>query len=60
MTRIAVDHERCELNAVCVQQAPSVFAIGDDDRVHVIGDDATLAVKAASACPTGAIRVEAG
>jgi ferredoxin len=59
VTRIVVDHERCELNAVCVHQAPSVFAIGDDDRVHTIGDDATLAAAAAAACPTGAIRVEA-
>lgn len=58
--RVVVDHDVCELNALCVATAPDVFSIGDDDRVAVVeptADQEGLVIQAAAACPTGAIRL---
>lgn len=59
--KVTVDHDVCELNAVCVSLAGDVFSIGDDDRVHVIqpttAADEDRAAEAAAKCPTGAITI---
>jgi ferredoxin len=32
--KIVVDWELCESNAVCVQAAPELFRLDDDDQLH--------------------------
>lgn len=58
--RVTVQAELCGATATCVQICPSVFQMGDDERVRVIIDEPTgpaaaLSAEAADACPTGAI-----
>ena len=33
--RVRVDRDVCESNGVCVRLVPEVFALDDDDRLHV-------------------------
>lgn len=58
---VTVDHDVCELNALCVATAPEVFAIGDDDLVHVTQPttpaNEELARQAVVNCPTSAISI---
>jgi len=63
--RFAVDFEICESNAVCMQYAPAVFEVGDDDLLHVLQeeigpDDEEAVAEAARRCPRQAITVLAG
>ena len=44
--RIVVDRGLCEGNAVCVAQAPEVFALGDDDQVIVRQEQPAAALRA--------------
>ena len=61
--QVSVNYDRCEGHAVCVEVAPTVFQIGDDDeQVRVIDDspDETLreqVVLSARRCPMTAIVV---
>ena len=34
--QVRIDLELCEGNGVCQQAAPAVFAVGDDDRAHLL------------------------
>ena len=34
--RVVVNRDLCEGNALCVKEAPEVFALGDDDQVRVL------------------------
>jgi ferredoxin len=36
--RVVVDRARCEANALCMAAAPEVFAVDDDDVLHVLED----------------------
>jgi ferredoxin len=59
--RIVVDRDLCEANGVCVRLAPEVFALDDDDVLHlrVIGpaDPSQRAIidAAIAGCPKGAL-----
>ena len=58
--KLVVDRDLCEGNARCVQLAPSVFEVGDDDKLRLLVErpDAALreAVEAAIAlCPRQAL-----
>lgn len=61
--KVKVNYDRCEGHAVCVELAPSVFQIGDDDeQVRVVDDTPDESVQAAvilaaKRCPIGAITV---
>lgn len=60
--RVVVDREICEGNAVCMQWAPEVFEVGDDDvaRVKIERPDAALRPKvelAVKRCPRQAISI---
>jgi ferredoxin len=35
-TRIVVDRDLCESNAVCVRTAPSLFVIDDSDKMRLL------------------------
>lgn len=62
--KIVVDADRCEMNAVCILQAPEVFDFADDDTLQVIAevtDDNEAAVRnAVSACPKSALSLTQG
>ncbi|MDP9823198.1 ferredoxin [Nocardioides massiliensis] len=63
MTKIKVDFDLCEANALCEAFAPDVFEVDDDDMLQVHTDDVTddnrdRVEKAAAACPRAAIRLE--
>ena len=60
--RIVVDFGRCESNALCVDAAPELFEVRDDDLLYVLDEhpDAELRSKAehaARVCPKQAITV---
>ena len=61
--RVVVDFELCESNALCMQEAPEVFEVRDDDFLYVLDEhppeELRLKVEmAARRCPTQAIRIE--
>ena len=34
--RIVVDYDLCEANARCMNTAPEIFQVGDDDRLRLL------------------------
>lgn len=59
--RVEVDRTLCMGNGQCVAIAPGVFRHNEDLQSEVVdpaGATEELVLKAASYCPTGAIRVE--
>jgi len=61
--KVTVDFEICESNAVCMQFAPAVFEVRDDDFLYVlvdeVGPDQEAAVsEAARRCPRQAITLQ--
>ncbi|KKC04507.1 ferredoxin [Mycobacterium nebraskense] len=61
--RVVVDRDRCEGNAFCVNIAPEVFQLDDDEYAVVITDPVpveqeTLAEQAIEACPRAALSRE--
>ena len=61
--RVVVDFDRCESNALCMQAAPQVFEVRDDDVLYVLqeepGPELHERVRAAVAlCPKLAITLE--
>lgn len=62
MTRIVVNYDLCESNALCMDVAPELFEVRDDDVLYVLDSHPgpTLLAKAeaaALACPKQAISV---
>lgn len=58
--RVVVDRDRCEGNAICVNIAPDIFALDDDEYATVIVDPVpvdreALADKAIAECPRAAL-----
>jgi ferredoxin len=63
MSKIKVDFDLCESNALCEAMAPEVFELDDDDYLQVNAEETTPdnvdAVKrAVAACPRAAISLE--
>ena len=63
--RIVVDFDLCESNAICMQVAPEVFEVRDDDFLYILdeapGDDLRPKVdEAVQRCPKQAISVAEG
>ncbi len=61
--RIIVDYSLCESNALCVQAAPEVFEVRDDDLLYLLEEEPSERLRAkveaaVRACPKQAIRVE--
>lgn len=61
--KVVVDYDLCEANAICMQQAPEVFRVEEDDTLTVLLEDvpADLQEKAREAerlCPRQAIKLE--
>jgi ferredoxin len=61
--RVEVDHDACEANAVCAGLVPEVFAVDDDDQLHILVDEVpgqlTEGVRhAVRSCPKAALRLD--
>jgi ferredoxin len=61
--RIIVDYDLCESNALCMQAAPEVFEVRDDDFLYVLDEEPSEELRekveaAVRVCPKQAIRVE--
>ena len=61
--RVVVDFDRCESNALCMEAAPEVFEVRDDDFLYVLDEtppeDLRAKVEeAARLCPKQAITIE--
>jgi ferredoxin len=61
--RMIVDYSLCESNALCVQAAPEVFEVRDDDLLYLLDEEPSERLRAnvdaaVRACPKQAIRVE--
>lgn len=62
--RVIVDHDRCEGNVRCVNAAPEVFELRDDDKAYVLielpGEELRAKVeRAVRLCPRQAITITA-
>lgn len=60
--KVEVDYDLCESNAVCMQIAPEVFEVRDDDFLYLLTEtpDDSLRAKveeSAQRCPKQAIKV---
>jgi ferredoxin len=63
MMKVIVDRDLCESHARCVELAPDVFEIGDDDEMHVLatdpGEERRRAVETAVVnCPRQALSLQ--
>jgi ferredoxin len=61
--RVVVDYDLCESNALCMDAAPEVFEVREDDFLYVLDEtpDESLRAKveqAARVCPKQAIKIE--
>ena len=61
--RVVVDFDLCESNAICMQVAPEIFEVRDDDFLYVLneepGEDRRPAVEeAVQRCPKQAISIQ--
>lgn len=61
--RIVVDYNLCESNALCVDAAPELFEVREDDQLYVLdenpGEDLRAKLEAAvRVCPKQAIRID--
>ena len=60
--RVVVDFDLCESNAICMQIAPEVFEVRDDDFLYVLneepGEDMRAKVEeSVQRCPKQAIAI---
>jgi ferredoxin len=60
MMKVVVDRDLCESHGRCVEAAPAVFEIRDDDQMYILdenpGEDQRQAVETAVAnCPRQAL-----
>jgi ferredoxin len=61
--KIVVDYDLCESNAVCMNIAPEVFEVRDDDFLYVLNetppdDTRPKMEEAVQRCPKQAISIE--
>lgn len=60
--KVVVDHDLCEGNGRCVEVAPQVFELRDDDRSYVLTESPAQDLRAkiqlaVTLCPRQAIRL---
>ena len=61
-TKIVVDYNRCESNARCMQVAPDIFEVRDDDKLYLLNENPPEStrervMKAVRVCPKQALSV---
>ena len=60
--RVVVDYDLCESNALCMDAAPEVFEVRDDDFLYVLDENPPDSLRAkveqaARVCPKQAIKI---
>jgi ferredoxin len=60
--RVIVDFNLCESNGLCVNQAPEIFEVRDDDLLYLLNENPDEALRAkvqaaARVCPKQAITI---
>jgi ferredoxin len=60
--RVVVDFERCESNALCMETAPTVFEVREDNFLYVLQEEPPESLRpqleaAVQRCPTQAISI---
>jgi ferredoxin len=60
--RVVVDFDSCESNAICMQAAPEVFEVRDDDFLYILNETPgeelrAKVVDAVQRCPKQAITI---
>jgi ferredoxin len=60
--RVVVDFDLCESNALCMDAAPEVFEVRDDDFLYILDENPPEAMRpqleeAVAACPRAAIKL---
>ena len=63
--KVVVDFDLCESNAVCMDVAPEVFKVDDDDMLHILQESPAESQRAkveeaVRLCPRQAIKIEEG
>ena len=61
--KIVVNYDLCESNAICMDEAPEVFEVRDDDMLYVLSETPAPELedkvrRAAERCPKQAITLE--
>ena len=61
--RVIVDYDLCESNALCMDAAPEVFEVREDDFLYVLNEYPPEELRAkveqaARVCPKQAIKIE--
>ncbi len=61
--RVVVDYDLCESNALCMDAAPEVFEVREDDILYVLQENPSEELRAkveqaARVCPKQAIKIE--
>jgi ferredoxin len=61
--RVTVDRDACEANAVCAGLVPEVFAVDDDDNLHILMAEvqaglADAVSHAVRSCPKAALALD--
>jgi ferredoxin len=61
--RVVVDFDLCESNALCMDAAPEVFEVREDDFLYVLDENPSEELRgkveqAARVCPKQAIKIE--
>ncbi len=61
--KVIVDYDLCEANAVCMQQAPEIFEVDDEDNLNVLQEEVPEQLRekledAVRLCPRQALRIE--
>lgn len=60
--KVIVDYDLCEANGLCVEAAPEVFELDDNDNLHLLQEEPSEALrekveKAVRMCPKAALRL---
>jgi ferredoxin len=61
--RVVVDFDKCQSNAVCMDVAPEIFEVRDDNFLYILDERPPEALRpkleeAVRRCPTQAISIE--
>jgi ferredoxin len=60
--KVVVDYDLCESNALCMDAAPEVFVVREDDKLYLLQEDPPESLRAkveqaVRVCPKQAIKV---
>ena len=61
--KIKVDYDLCEANAICMQQAPEIFKVDEEDNLHILDESPGPKLRekvenAVRLCPRQALSLE--